>query len=1162
MSTGLFKGRKCFRVSRLNSGLLILFFLLTGAAHAFAAMTIDTESYPFGEVGKWYYKVPAATGGTTPYVWSIVDGTIPDGLGFDAATGRIWQYPSKVGVYDFTLQVQDATGLTADRSFAITIYDPLSIPNLTTTYNVLEVGSGYDLHMTPAGGLPPYSWTITSGALPEGLTFDAASGHFTGSLDTKGYFQFQFQLSDAKGSSLYRTMTFYVVDPLVITLPYSEALPTGLTGVSYGPNSSGFVKGLGGAGCTTYDWSISDGSLPSGLTLEPWTSGGPCGMAVITGIPTETGLFDFTVQLTDGYATTERDFSVYINYAPPTFGYETDYLKFLIADQSNDIPSNAKGGIPPYAFTVSAGSLPVGLAMDPETGSLTGAAAAPGTAMFSAELLDSESTPYALVYPATIYAGNADDVWKEACGTYNSIRDIVSDPSGNVYVVGLSRTIKLNPQGTIIGTFDQVKGTYMTLDQGGNIYTVNPAVNDFTINKYTSSGSLVWTRTYASPYRDTPKSIGVDANGNVYVVGSRYDMNIYSEVDISITKYDYSGNLVWDQVYDNYGRDLVSGAHVDKNGNIYIFASEYGSYVTKFDTLGNLQWKHKSDNYSYYYSGATDENLNIYVTSNDGVTKLDQYGNLIWKNNFSFGNYIGYSKTAVDASGNIYFSAVSRVGSGYMGNTMISAAFDNNGKRLAMRSYFDGDYLNDNYWGGRIAVDGKGHMYILASSRTYRSDFVIKYQMKPVITSPVLPSGTTGIAYSRAVPTASGLPPYSWALFEGTLPPGLLLNAASGVIAGVPSGTGDFSFTVQVTDANGASSTTPLKLIVADTICTDVDQDGFNVDGGSCGAMDCNDTDSAINPWAAEVPYNGIDENCNGLTDDDDIDGDGYSKVYDCIDTQPSIHPGAVEVPYNGVDENCNGAADDDDLDGDGYGILSVTNGGDCDDRSAELNPGSEEVPYNAIDENCNGMADDDDLDQDGYGIADDCNDADPAINPGASEIPYNGIDENCNDMTDDDDVDGDGYLLADDCNDNAPAIHPGAAETPYNGVDENCNGMTDDTDYDGDGYDYTDECNDDDATIYPGAAETKHDGIDQDCNGYDLTLEIIVADYDSRGMLLTVKATSALGAAANLEVAGYGPMIWKDKQQVWMYDVVGDNPGSVLVIGVEGSETASVTVQ
>ncbi|MDA9774480.1 M66 family metalloprotease, partial [Saprospiraceae bacterium] len=121
-----------------------------------------------------------------------------------------------------------------------------------------------------------------------------------------------------------------------------------------------------------------------------------------------------------------------------------------------------------------------------------------------------------------------------------------------------------------------------------------------------------------------------------------------------------------------------------------------------------------------------------------------------------------------------------------------------------------------------------------------------------------------------------------------------------------------------------------------------------------------------------EIPYNGLDDDCDPSTLDDDLDQDGYALAEDCDDENPDINPMATDIPANGIDEDCDGedSSISEDNDNDGY-----DNAFDCDDNNPDVNPGATEIPYNGIDDDCNPLTLDDDLDQDGYNFADDCDD-------------------------------------------------------------------------------------------------------------------------------------------------------------------------------------------
>ncbi len=86
------------------------------------APSITTTSLPSGTIGSSYAASLAATGGSSPYTWSIASGALPAGLALDPSTGAITGTPSAPGSPSATFEVTDANGSTAEVTLAVAIY--------------------------------------------------------------------------------------------------------------------------------------------------------------------------------------------------------------------------------------------------------------------------------------------------------------------------------------------------------------------------------------------------------------------------------------------------------------------------------------------------------------------------------------------------------------------------------------------------------------------------------------------------------------------------------------------------------------------------------------------------------------------------------------------------------------------------------------------------------------------------------------------------------------------------------------------------------------------------------------------------------------------------------------------------------------------------------
>ncbi len=175
------------------------------------------------------------------------------------------------------------------------------------------------------------------------------------------------------------------------------------------------------------------------------------------------------------------------------------------------------------------------------------------------------------------------------------------------------------------------------------------------------------------------------------------------------------------------------------------------------------------------------------------------------------------------------------------------------------------------------------------------------------------------------------------------------------------------------------------------------------VDDDCDGLVDAEDDDVPEQTWYADADGDGYGDSADDVTAA--CAGDAFSlEGGDCDDGDASVNPGAAEVWYDGVDQDCDNGSDFD-QDGDHY--TSAEHGGpDCDDLDPEINPAQEDIWYDGVDSDCDERSD---FDQDGDGYdhedygGDDCDDEDNTVHPGLVDDDGDGVDDDCSGVADDD---------------------------------------------------------------------------------------------------------------------------------------------------------------
>ena len=318
---------------------------------------------------------------------------------------------------------------------------------------------------------------------------------------------------------------------------------------------------------------------------------------------------------------------------------------------------------------------------------------------------------------ATVGAGPPPPtLWAQQIGSSDtdSSRGVAVDASGNIYITGNTR---------------------------GDLGGPNQGDHDAFIVKYSSGGTVQWTRKIGTSRYDYANGIAADSSGNIYIAGAtRGDIggSNQGEIDAFLVRYNSSGTVQWTRQIGTSGKDYAYAIAVDGSGNSYITGGTWGglgrpnpggldAFIVKYDSGGAVQWSRQigSAGHDLTSSIAVDASGNSYIAGytegnlggpNQGgsdafIVKYNSAGTVQWMRQIGSSGTDDAEGITVDGSGNIYITGRTYgdlAGPNQGAGDAFIVKYDSGGTLQWIRQMgtANSDLVSD------IAVDGSGNSYI------------------------------------------------------------------------------------------------------------------------------------------------------------------------------------------------------------------------------------------------------------------------------------------------------------------------------------------------------------------------------------------------------------------------------------------------------------------
>ncbi len=787
-------------------------------------LTITTVSLPQGTVGAGYNTSISAVGGTAPYNFEVVpgSGSLPNGIALVLSSGQLQGTPNVAGTYIFTVRVRDSALTTFDRTLQIVVNSNVLAVATATLPNASR-GLSYNASLAATGGSLPYTFGIVSGNLPAGLSL-STSGNISGTVPANaslGTSNFRVRVTDGINSSAERNLSLTVVaPPLSITL---AALPAAIRNVGY----SQTISATGGSG--SYNFTLFSGSLPSGITLS---TGG-----VLSGTTTDLGIFPIVVRVTDGASNTSNgNFTLTVNATNLTITPTT--LPTGAIGVPYSVTIGATGGTSPYSFSLAAGTLPPGLGLNPN-GTLSGTPTQSNTFSFTLGVVDAASVSSTAavsltISPSTIVISTGSLAVGQTGVAYNSsISASGGTPPYTFNLVNgqLPPGLTLFASGAITGV-PSVAGSYNFTVRVNDF--INAVVEQQITLTIASSGLTIITPSLPNAVINTAYSATVAISGGL--APFQFSLNSgqlppglsLNPLTGAITGVPtLSGSYPFTiRVQDNFNASALANYNISVGtGVITISPTTLINAVPGFNYSVQLSASGGAGNYNFQLlngqlppglslglggliSGipTTSGVFNFTVQVSDGSQQAQFPFTLnVTSNVLTIVNPIlptglvgsPYSGSFAGTGGVQPYTWSIPLGNLPPGLTMNNAGLVS-GTPTVAGAYAFTIRLRDN---NNVSVDA-------SATLTVNNPGTL------TITTTTLPTAQVTVFYNQQLTVVGGTAGYTWQLTNGALPPGISLSSG-GLLSGVPTNSGIYSFTVRATDTQGLNTSTTLTITVS-----------------------------------------------------------------------------------------------------------------------------------------------------------------------------------------------------------------------------------------------------------------------------------------------------------------------------------------------------------